>query len=120
MTLLVLSDVVMSHEGLAYAVLLVATACLGVGFGFTVPSINTFAAAFNPARVDASVLVLNALLGLGTALAPVLVAIFVGLGFWWGLPLGAAIAIAVLLGVSVRLPLRVENETAASSRRVHA
>ena len=32
-------------------------------------------------------LTLNALLGLGTALAPVLVAIFVGLGFWWGLPI---------------------------------
>ena len=35
-------------------------------------------------------LVLNALLGLGTALAPVFVAIFVGLGFWWGLPVLAA------------------------------
>ena len=33
-----------------------------------------------------AVLMLNALLGLGTALAPVLVAIFVGLGFWWDHP----------------------------------
>ena len=37
-------------------------------------------------------LYLNALLGLGTALAPVLVAVFLGLGVWWGLPLLVAVA----------------------------
>jgi len=37
--------------------------------GFTVPALNTFTAAFNPEKVDSSVLVLNALLGVGTALA---------------------------------------------------
>jgi hypothetical protein len=56
----------------------------------TVPALNTLTAAFHPARVESSVLVLNALLGLGTALAPVFVAIFVGLGFWWGLPVLSA------------------------------
>ena len=59
---------------------------MGVGFGLTVPAINTLAAAFFPHNVDKAVLVLNALLGVGTALAPVFVAIFVGLGIWWGLP----------------------------------
>ena len=68
----------------AFPLLLVATAFLGVGFGLTVPALNTLTAAFHPDRVESSVLVLNALLGLGTALAPVFVAIFVGLGFWWG------------------------------------
>ena len=32
-------------------------------------------------------LALNALLGLGTALAPVLIALFTALGAWWALPL---------------------------------
>ena len=82
-----------------------ATGCLGVGFGLTVPSINTFTAAFHPDAVDRSVLVLNTLLGLGTALAPVFVAIFVGLGFWVGLPVLAAVAVTVLLLASLRLPL---------------
>jgi hypothetical protein len=104
MALLVASDVVMGSHRLAYVTLLLATASLGIGFGFTVPSLNTFAAAFNPVKADGSVLVLNALLGLGTALAPVFVAIFVGLGFWWGLPLTAAAALTVLLLVSTRLP----------------
>ena len=70
----------------AYPLLLIATAFLGAGFGLTVPVLNTYVAAFRPDRVDKAVLVLNALLGLGTALAPVFVAVFVGLGFWWGLP----------------------------------
>jgi fucose permease len=56
--------------------------------------------------VDSAVLILNALLGLGTALAPVFVALFTGLGFWWGLPLCVAILLAGLLAFSLRLPLR--------------
>ena len=52
-------------------------------------------------------LVLNALLGLGTALAPLLVAVFVGLDFWWGLPVLAGAALAGILAASLRLPLTI-------------
>jgi MFS family permease len=105
MMFLVLSQFVMHNHPLAYGILLIATTFMGVGFGLTVPAINTFAAAFFPHNVDKAVLVLNALLGVGTALAPVFVAIFVGLGIWWGLPvLVAALAIALLF-FSLRLPL---------------
>jgi MFS family permease len=98
MSLLVVSRFVMKEHSLAYAILLVATACMGIGFGFTVPAVNTFAAAFFPKKVDRAVLVLNALLGLGTALAPVFVALFVGLGIWWGLPvLVGALILGLLL-----------------------
>jgi MFS family permease len=80
MALLIVSSGFTANQPVAYGLLLAATACLGAGFGLTVPAINALTAAFHPGRVDASVLVLNALLGLGTALAPVFVAIFVGLG----------------------------------------
>jgi len=106
MVLLLVSALAMGNDALAYGLLLGATACLGVGFGLTVPSINTFAAAFHPDRVDNSVLVLNALLGAGTALAPLFVAIFVGLGFWWGLPLTSVVLIVGLLTISLGLSLR--------------
>jgi len=86
MTLLVVSRLVMHEHSSAYALLLAATTFMGIGFGFTVPAVNTLAAAFFPNRVDRAVLALNALLGLGTALAPVFIALFVGLGIWWGLP----------------------------------
>ena len=105
MTLLVVSRFVMKEHSLAYGILLVATACMGIGFGFTVPALNTFAAAFFPKKVDRAVLVLNALLGLGTALAPVFIALFVGLGIWWGLPVlvGALILGLLLFSVSQTL-----------------
>jgi MFS family permease len=107
MALLLVSQFFESSSA-AFPVLLVATAFLGVGFGLTVPALNTLTAAFHPQAVEKSVLVLNALLGLGTALAPVFVAVFVGLGFWWGLPLTSAILLAALTAVSVRLPLHAD------------
>ena len=108
MLLLILSTFFESNTSAAFPVLLVATAFLGAGFGLTVPSLNTMTAAFHPVAVASSVLVLNALLGVGTALAPVIVAIFVGLGFWWGLPLTSAVLIFLLLLRSLPLPLRTE------------
>ncbi len=91
MSLLVASQFFIGDGALPYAMLLLATTSLGIGFGLTVPAINTFAAAFFPAAADRAVLYLNALLGLGTALAPVLVAVFLGLGLWWGLPVVVAV-----------------------------
>ena len=117
MALLIVSQFFTSDQPVAYGLLLAATACLGAGFGLTVPAINALTAAFNPDRVDASVLVLNALLGLGTVLAPVFVAIFVGLGFWWGLPVLSSALLLILIAVSAGLPLRAgARERAVAGR----
>jgi MFS family permease len=116
MTVLLLSQFFTDDQSVAYGLLLLATAALGVGFGLTVPALNTLAAAFNPDRADRAVLVLNALLGFGTVLAPVFVAVFDGLGFWWGLPLTSAILLLVLVLVSARLPLRTGAGRVAASR----
>ncbi len=120
MLLLIASRFVIGDKPVAYGLLLAATAFLGAGFGLTVPSLNTFAAAFHPDAVDRSVLVLNSLLGLGTALAPVFVAVFVGLGAWVGLPVLAALAVAGLMAVSARLPLRADGPRPGPSRRGRA
>jgi MFS family permease len=87
MALLVSSRFFLGAHSAAFALLLGATALMGIGFGLTIPVVNALAASLFPRRVDVAVLALNALLGLGTALAPVFVALFVGLGIWWGLPL---------------------------------
>ncbi|MDX9834366.1 MAG: MFS transporter [Desulfobulbus sp.] len=105
MSLLVLSRFVMQDQSLAYVILLTATTFMGIGFGLTVPALNTFAAAFFPKTVDKAVLALNALLGLGTALAPVFIAVFVGLGIWWGLPALVGVLVLVLMFFSFPLPL---------------
>ena len=66
MVLLIASVFVQHDRSAAYPLLLVATAFLGTGFGLTVPALNSYASAFHPAAVNSAVLVLNALLGLGT------------------------------------------------------
>src|SRR5262249_11712889 len=85
MLLLAGSALVMA-SGRAFALLCIATAALGLGFGATVMALNTFVEAYFPSRADAAVLTLNALVGLGNALAPVLVAAFNRLGAWWAMP----------------------------------
>ncbi len=115
MGLLVTSTLFTDEHSLAYGLLLVATAFLGAGFGLTVPTLNRFTAVFHPAAVDRSVLVLNALLGLGTALAPLFVAMFVGLGFWWGLPVLSTGLLAALLVTSLGLPLHTGARAAAAA-----
>ncbi len=81
----------------AFVALCVATGALGLGFGATVTALNTLVEGLFPGRADGAVLALNALLGLGTALAPALVALFSALGAWWALPLLTATLAAVLL-----------------------
>lgn len=120
MLLLIVSQFFESNTSVAFPLLLVATAFLGIGFGLTAPALNTLTAAFHPDSVDPAVLVLNALLGLGTALAPVLVAIFVGLGFWWGLPVLSALLVTGLFAISLSLPLRAETAESAKAPGMRA
>ena len=116
MTVLFGSQFVAHTEAVAYPLLLVATAFVGLGFGLTVPTLNVLTAAFHPKSVDRSTLILNALLGVGTALAPIFVVVFVGLGFWWGLPLLSVLILAALLAISFPLPLAGDASQGAASR----
>jgi MFS family permease len=116
MGLLITSSFLTAEKSLAYGLLLLATACLGAGFGLGVPALNTLAAAFHADAVDRAILALNALLGLGTVLAPVFVAIFLGLDAWWGMPVVSAVLLAALLFVSLRLPLSAGAAGAAAAR----
>ena len=111
MGLLVSSRFALGSHSAAFALLLGATAFMGIGFGLTIPVVNSLAASLFPRGVDVAVLALNALLGLGTALAPVFVAVFVGLGIWWGLPLTVGAFLAALIVWTLSLPLGI-GETA--------
>lgn len=118
MALLTLSAVAMSNHTLAYFMLILATSCLGIGFGVVVPTINRVAEELFPLKSDAAVLTLNALLGIGTALAPILIAFFSALGFWWGLPLFLAFALLILILYSLGINLpekKAASETGYSA-----
>jgi len=114
MVLLALSRLLLGAPDVAFGVLLAATGALGLGFGATVMAINTYAEAFFPQRADGAVLALNALLGLGTALAPVLVAIVVGLGAWWLLPVVVACMMMLIFGIALTEPLIASTGTAVA------
>jgi MFS transporter, FHS family, glucose/mannose:H+ symporter len=111
MMLLALSRLLIGAPDVAFGMLLAATGALGLGFGATVMALNTYAGVFFPQHADAAVLALNALLGLGTALAPVLVVLAVGLGAWWLLPVAVACIMLTLCGVALREPLRASAAT---------
>jgi MFS transporter, FHS family, glucose/mannose:H+ symporter len=114
MGLLASSVLLVGAPDAAFAVLLLATASLGLGFGATVMALNTYAEAFFPERADRAVLALNALLGVGTALAPAFVAVVVALGAWWLLPVVAAAVVVLLFGVALTQPLRAADAAAGS------
>ena len=88
----------------AYVVLCFATGALGLGFGATVPTLNTWVEKLSPGQADRAVLTLNALLGVGTALAPALSALAAALGAWWALPLVMAGLIGALAAAFVFAP----------------
>jgi MFS transporter, FHS family, glucose/mannose:H+ symporter len=106
MALLALSRLLLGAPDMAFGVLLFATGALGLGFGATVTALNTYAEAFFPERTDGAVLALNALLGLGTASAPVLVAIVMSMGVWWLLPVVVSCILVLIFAVVLMEPLR--------------
>jgi fucose permease len=109
------SSAMTGTPGLPYALLLAATGLLGLGFGATLTAINAFATGFFPGRSETAVTALHTLLGTGTALAPLLVAVLSG-GRWWWLPVGVGVAsgILFLLALAHRLKMPGGNEPSSS------
>lgn len=81
------------------------------------PALNVLVVGLRPRTADQGVLLLNAMLGVGTALAPLLLALFSDLGIWWGLPLSLVATLAALLIIGHRLPLRVTPPMSTTARR---
>jgi MFS family permease len=103
--ILLAGSVPVKTDAIAYPMLLVATAALGLGFGLTLGSISTYAGAFMPDRRAVALTALNVLLGLGTALSPFLISLFTTLGQWWYLPLLAAGGLVVLIVAVLSQPM---------------
>jgi fucose permease len=116
MTLLVVSNTVQG-EPAAFPLLLVATASLGCGFGLTLGALSSYAGAFRPDQREVALTALNVLLGLGTALSPLLVAVFLDVGEWWYLPVIAAVGLAAMFVLAAVQPLTVEEAPVAPGAR---
>lgn len=100
-----LSSLATGVHWLAFAMVLVTTGLLGLGFGATLTAINAYAASFFPRRSETALTALHTLLGTGTALAPLVVSLLAGGGQWWLLPVGVAVAMFLLAGLARTQPL---------------
>jgi MFS transporter, FHS family, glucose/mannose:H+ symporter len=118
MALLATSQGAVGEPGLAYAVLLLAMTALGLGFGATLTALNALAMASFPQRPERALTALHALLGTGTALAPLLTALVTGLGAWWALAAILAGVLGLLLAagtVSALAPARARAADASGT-----
>ncbi len=107
MGLLALSVPLAFDHRLAYIDLLCATSFLGVGFAIVTPTLNVLAGKLESRSPDRAVLIVNALLGGSAAVAPMLLIAFVGLGYWWGLPLLCLFGMLALTVFAMRIPFDV-------------
>lgn len=83
-----------------YSILLISMLALGLGFGGTLTLLNTYVAMFFPNKTAAATAALHAHLGIGTALAPLLLTAFVAMDMWWGAPLVLAVGFTLALMLS--------------------
>jgi MFS family permease len=96
--LLLASSQVERDHPLAFPLLLAASACIGAGFGMTVPVLLAYSRYLHACAEDVSVLGINALIAAGALIAPGVATLFVEMDRWLGLPaLSAALLVALLL-----------------------
>jgi fucose permease len=112
MALITSSNWFMDNDNLAYICFLLGTTAVGAGFGLTLPMINVYAERFFPDNSASALTGLHTLLGTGTAMAPLLVAVLVKQIGWWVLPLAALGASGIILTGSIFLPLKGEKMVA--------
>lgn len=113
--LIALSQCFVGHP-MAYICMMLATSAVGAAFGTTLPMINVYAQRFFPQNSAGALTGLHSLLGLGTALAPVLVVLFVKQIGWWVLPLSALAVMTAIFMASFFLSLKGEEEQVALAR----
>lgn len=111
---LLLAATVVSPPQATYAVVLVATAALGLGFGLSGAPLNGLPPLFFPRRRDTALVALHTLLGLGLAAGPSLANAFIMAGHWVGFPL-LLVGFAAFLAIAARIerfPVATPGSTA--------
>ena len=105
MLLIAASALLLAHHALDRAALLVASGALGVGFGTSLTSMNAIAPRLFPARPEAAVTALHALLGVGTVLPALVLPVALSHGGFQLLPLSAAALFTALVPGLAVVPL---------------
>jgi len=118
MILMAATVLVIGKGNLPFVVLMMATAAVGAGFGFTISALNVGAFELFPGKEDSAVTGLHVMTGLGAASSSLVLSFFNNAGLWWAAPGVVSIALAatflfsftVTLGTAAR-----EDEQAAEA-----
>lgn len=116
---LCLGSIVVMSPGQILPVLLIGTACMGLGFGLAAAPINTYPGLLFPERGATALVALHTVIGAGFAIGPVIVGALVSTGRWVAFPvtlLGVSLAL-LLSALRVRLPEQTEAKVEGSERR---
>lgn len=93
-----------------YIIILLATACIGVGFGFTITALNPFAYDLFPGKETSAVTAMHIMLGLGTASSAILLNQFLSSGYWWGAPALVALLLLLMFFFTIITPLTLASQ----------
>lgn len=104
-------------SNLDYWLIMLATAFLGAGFGFTITALNPFAFNLFPGKETSAVTAMHILLGLGTASASLVLNAFLNLGIWWAAPLSVGVFTFAMLIFTFPLDLALPIEKKESGKK---
>ena len=118
MSLLAASHWLIGMGSQAYLLLLLATAAMGVGFGFTLSALNAYAFDLFQDRAAAAITGLHVLTGMGQVGSSLILGFFLSLGFWWWAPLAISAALVLMIAFQLRLPMELSMESRAPAQEV--
>jgi fucose permease len=87
-------------HALALPILLGGTAAMGTGFGLSAAPLNTLPGRLFPKRMDAALVALHTMMGVGFACGPFLAGELIRRDLWRALPLGLAVSTACLIAAA--------------------
>ena len=99
------SVVCIGISSLPFWTLMLGTASLGAGFGFTITALNPFAFNLFPGKEASAVTGMHIFLGLGTTVSALLLTSFQNMGLWWGAGILVGIAFLGMLFFQMPIPL---------------
>ena len=105
--LLLASSSLFYSGNLDYFIIMLATAFIGTGFGFTITALNPFAFSLFPGKETSAITAMHILLGIGTASASLVLNAFLNIDLWYAAPLSVAVFIIIIIILTIPLPLNL-------------
>jgi MFS family permease len=124
MGMVALSQATIHHRNLAFPFLLTSMAFMGAGFGTTITALNPCVLYFFPSKSSTALTALHACLGIGTAIGPLLLNLFISLKNWWIDPLLIALAFLILwlltlLYLPQKMNIKLNEDLSMTQKNTH-